>query len=195
MNTTKTRLTLLALYILSCHTLASVETDSSKTLETLEMEAKLRTKVFAEQLKQTLGSAITVGGLSLGIKVCSEVATDIAEQHSTDGWTVMRKSLKRRNPENTPTTWQAQVLKDFETQQQTTLAVKDTIVSEFVNTNQGREYRFAKAIPTKKVCLNCHGVKLKDKVKKVIANKYRDDLAIDYQLDQIRGAFFLTKRL
>ena len=80
----------------------------------LEQEAQKRIKEFSSSLKSQLKSAINKGGLSAGVKVCSEQAPKIAEQLSTDGWSVGRTSLRTRNTSNTADQWELKTLVDFE---------------------------------------------------------------------------------
>lgn len=164
-------------------------------MQQLKDEAKVKTKAFATQLKQTLKSAIKAGGLVQGVKVCSTLADDIAVQHSTDGWTVSRISLKNRNPNNTPKDWQLELLKKFDNQAALGNKVKGLTYSEIHTVGTDQEYRFVKAIPTAQICLNCHGKEIDAEVKKHVSKLYPHDKAINYDIGEVRGAFVLTKRL
>lgn len=171
------------------------DTNNQPVAQQLKEEAQVKTKAFATQLKQTLKSAIEAGGLVQGINVCSSLAGEIAVQHSTNGWTVSRISLKNRNPNNTPTNWQIDILKTFNNQVTIDDKAKDLVYGEIHKTDSHKEYRFVKATPTAPICLNCHGKDINPQVHKHISNLYPQDKAINYNIGEVRGALVLTKRL
>jgi hypothetical protein len=67
--------------------------------------------------------------------------------------------------------------------------------SEMVTTENGREFRFMKAIPTGGVCLSCHGATLSPDVVQKLAELYPGDKATGFSEGDIRGAFVVTRRL
>ncbi|OUS68441.1 hypothetical protein B5G52_19690 [Pseudoalteromonas sp. A601] len=157
----------------------------------LEQEAQKRIKEFSSSLKSQLKSAINKGGLSAGVKVCSEQAPKIAEQLSTDGWTVGRTSLRTRNTSNTADEWELQTLADFEELKQQGIEVNTLAKSSY----DEQSFRYMKAIPTGGLCLACHGSSVTPEVKKVIQHYYPEDKAIGFNVGDIRGAFTLIKQL
>lgn len=161
----------------------------------LENQAKQKLQPFVKQLKQTLTGAVKQGGLSQGIKVCSQVANEFAQQHSTEGWTIARTALKYRNPENKPNAWLQQQLETLQKMKDTGVTTDKLVLSELVTTGSGNEFRMVKAIPTKKLCLNCHGENLSKQVQQTLTQLYPDDLATGFKLGDIRGAFLVTKTL
>ena len=66
-----------------------------------------------------------------------------------------------------------------------------------LETAEGRVYRYAKALPTQSLCLNCHGPRdqLKPEVRAAIDEHYPNDRAVGYKEGEIRGAIIATKRL
>lgn len=56
------------------------------------------------------------------------------------------------------------------------------------------QFRYMKAIPTDKVCLACHGTKVDSTLREAINNKYPQDRAVGFTLEDIRGAFTLSKQ-
>lgn len=161
----------------------------------LEQQALQKIPAFSKQLKQTLKSAVKQGGLGAGIHVCSQVANDIAQQHSTQGWTIARTSLKYRNPENQPSAWLVKQLNTLERMKQQGVSNDKLFISELINHDSGKEFRLVKAIPTDKLCLNCHGSNVAKPVQKALSSLYPNDLATGYRFDDIRGAFVVTKQL
>ncbi len=157
----------------------------------LEQEAEKRIKEFSSSLKSRLKSAINKGGLSAGVKVCSEQAPKIAEQLSTDGWSIGRTSLRTRNTSNMPDEWELKTLADFEKLKQ-----QGTEVNRLAKLSYGEQsFRYMKAIPTGGLCLACHGTSVTPDVKKVIQHYYPEDKAIGFNVGDIRGAFTLIKQL
>ena len=67
--------------------------------------------------------------------------------------------------------------------------------AEVVEMNGQKSFRYMKAIPTGKVCLNCHGAELKPAVSKELDMLYTDDKARGFKAGDIRGAFTLSKPL
>jgi hypothetical protein len=66
-----------------------------------------------------------------------------------------------------------------------------------VDTPSGKMLRYAKALPTQAVCLNCHGdpEKLSPEVKATLAAEYPDDKAVGYSAGMIRGILSIKKAL
>lgn len=152
-------------------------------------------KGFGKQLKTTLKSAIKHGGFEQGINVCKEVADDIALQHSSSTWTITRKSIKNRNPNNKPTPWELSQLEKLEQLKTSGIAMNKLALSDVISKGDVNEFKFVKAIPTDKLCLNCHGKQIQPNVKSLLSKLYPNDLATGYSEGDIRGAFVVSKKL
>ena len=116
-------------------------------------------KQFATTLKGELQSAMQSGGPIVAVDVCKEkapaIAATLAEQ---TGWEVGRTSLKTRNTAlNAPDLWEQQVLEQFDDRNKAGADAASMTFAEVVEDDDGKTYRFMKAIPTDKVCLACHG--------------------------------------
>lgn len=160
-------------------------------------EARTIVKQFASQLKGELQKAMKAGGPVNAVGVCHDKAPAIARSLSeASGWMVGRTSLKIRNTANVPTDWELKVLNDFEAKKAAGADPKALEHAEVVETNGRKEFRYMKAIPTAKVCLNCHGG---DNVKPEVVAKlkalYPSDQARGFKEGDIRGAFVLKKAL
>lgn len=160
-------------------------------------EAKGIVKQFAGQLKGELQGAMKAGGPVRAIEVCNKKAPAIAHSLSEQtGWRVGRTSLKLRNSGNAPDDWERQVLEQFETDKAAGKDVKTLVHSAVVEHEGTRTFRFMKAIPTGKVCLNCHGGDtVKPEVEARLAELYPNDRARGFAQGDIRGAFTLSKPL
>ncbi|NMP30246.1 DUF3365 domain-containing protein [Thalassotalea sp. M1531] len=171
-------------------------TSQQETEHQLNGEAKQKIQLFAKQLKSTLQAGVKQGGLVHGMRICQEVANDIAHSYSTDGWTIGRTSLKLRNTDNAADNWQRKQLIKFEKQLAEGVKPKKLMSSEIIQQSDGKQvYKFAKAIPTGKLCLNCHGSNIKPEVKSALNLQYPNDVAVGFKLGELRGAFIATKQL
>ncbi len=162
----------------------------------IERTSKSRAVIheFMGQLKGELKSSMKASGPVKTVSVCKDIAPAIAKDLSDKtGWKVARTSLKPRNSDNMPDAWETKVLHAFEQRKQNGENVKPMAYSEIVTVNGVESFRFMKAIPTGKVCLQCHGQNISDDLVAVLDANYPNDMARDYKLGDIRGAFTITQ--
>ena len=170
----------------------SAEFDESAELD----RAKKATAAFAGALKSELVSAMQSGGPIEAIDVCNTRAVLIGEEVSLEqGMTLSRVSLKNRNPDNAPNEWQAEVLGSFESRKAAGEAPATLAWHEVADSENGREFRFMKAIPTGAICLACHGETIAAPVAEKLAELYPEDKATGYSEGDLRGAFVVTRIL
>jgi hypothetical protein len=160
-------------------------------------QAKALVQEFATSLQGELKAAMQDGGPTAAIAVCQDrapaIAADIAER---SGWAVGRTSLKTRNTTgNAPDAWETAVLTDFDARRAAGEDVQTMAFAEVVETDQGKTFRFMKAIPTAQVCLACHGSDITPEVAAALDERYPDDMARGYSEGDVRGAFTLAKPL
>jgi hypothetical protein len=160
-------------------------------------EAKGIIQQFATELQGELKAAMQEGGPVQAIEVCKERAPGIAEELSAQtGWTVGRTSLKTRNvAHNRPDPWEAEVLARFDARQAAGEDVQTMAYAEVVDGEDGKRFRFMKAIPTAEICLACHGQDIAPEVTEALDAAYPDDQARGYEVGEVRGAFSLSKPL
>jgi len=171
-------------------------TGSTEELQQYTQEARGLVKQFASQLQSELKSALKTGGSVEAIKVCNHKAPDIADAlEESSHWHVGRTSLKLRSLNDTPDAWETRVLQEFEQRKANGEAVKDLEHAEVVTRNGVKTFRYMKAIPTKKICLRCHGKEIHPSIAKQLDIDYPFDQARNYSLGDIRGAFTLSKPL
>ena len=65
-------------------------------------------------------------------------------------------------------------------------------IEYYEETEQG--FRYMKAIPTKGLCLTCHGETLSEPVKAALLKHYPDDTATGFNVGDIRGAFTIIQK-
>lgn len=147
-------------------------------------------KDFGAQLKTALKAALEEGGPLTAIRVCKEVAPQIASRLSRrNGVKVERTSLRVRNPGNMAEPWQAEVLTTFE---QAAGDDAEPVLEYFAAGDAAQPARYAKAIHTGAMCLVCHGATISVDVAELLDREYPSDRARGYELGAIRGAFSVT---
>ncbi len=164
-------------------------------MNALKAEAKGIVQAFFKELKGTLVSAMKEKGPAGAVDVCHEKAQEITKKYNKDGWKVGRTALKIRNPKNAPDAWEKAVLQEFEKKIAAGADPKTLMKAEIVEQDGKKVFRFMKAIPVMKPCLNCHGEKVNPDLYKTIKKYYPQDQAVGFKLGQLRGAFTLSKPL
>lgn len=146
------------------------------------------------ELKAQLVAAMQAEGPIGGVRVCAEVADDIAAGVSGEtGLEVGRTSLRVRNASNAPDDWETEGLNYFSE------AIADGTpreeLSYFTVVERGDEpvLRWMSPIMMGEVCQTCHGTDVSDEVKAVIAEYYPNDLATGFRAGELRGAFTVEK--
>jgi hypothetical protein len=159
-------------------------------------ESRKAIKTFAEELQNALQQAIKTGGPAHAIQVCEEKAPEIAAGISEEkGWFIGRTSLKFRNPINAPDSWELKVLRQFEESKARGEDPNHLEYSQVVEKNGRRTFRYMKAIPTKGICLTCHGDNIPSKVSEKLNELYPGDKARGFKKDDIRGAFTIIQHI
>ncbi len=155
------------------------------------IESRKVIKEFAEKLQKELVQAMEEGGPENAIKVCNieapGISTTLSEKYQ---WKVGRTSLKTRNRNNDPDDWELAVLINFEERKNNGEDIKQLEYSE--DTKDG--FRYMKAIPTKGLCLTCHGENIDKSLKRAISKLYPNDLATGFKAGDIRGAFTIIQK-
>ncbi|MGV6857389.1 MAG: Tll0287-like domain-containing protein [bacterium] len=163
----------------------------------LTAESRQTVKAFMGNLKGELMAAMKAGGPVNALNVCNTKAPEITAAVSKEkGLDVSRVSLKNRNPGNTPTEWQAAVLKDFEAKKAAGADPRTLEFHEVVTVEGKQQFRYMKAIPLgNPACLICHGEAIPQDVQAKLNELYPADKATGYKLGDLRGAFVVTKSL
>jgi len=164
--------------------------------EVLAAEARGLSKSFGGQLKQHLQEGMKQGGPLVALDVCNTQAPAIAQSvGDASGWQVRRTSMKARNEDNRPDMWELTTLLEFEKQKEQGNDISKMESYAVVDTDDGRVFRYMKAIPTGGVCLACHGENVQGEVLDKIHELYPADQALGFNAGDIRGAFTLSKNL
>ena len=172
---------------------------NSETLKTdksvLLTEAKNLLKETAKQYKDTLIKGLQHNNLKKALKYCNKEVEQLVSKDYEKGFTIKRVSLRPRNKNNYPNLYEKDILERFNR-----LILKDNkdLVlehNEIIKDENNNKFVYVKAIRIKEVCLNCHGSNINDDLEKEILNLYPDDKAINYKLNDIRGAFVMYRKI
>ena len=166
-----------------------IRTELQKTVEIGETSANLLIQTLGKNMK----SHMEKGGVMGALKFCSDEAFTLTEKINTQlpiGATAKRISLKYRNPVNAPKENEAKILESFES-----LKALNVVLPEyFVEKVADKTYKFYKPLTmNNEVCLKCHGNISKDiDLKREVAKVYPLDTAINYEMNDLRGAVVVT---
>jgi hypothetical protein len=155
--------------------------------------------VFLQELGEAMTREMTKGGPVEAIKVCAELAPEIANRLSREnGWRVTRVGTRVRNPLlGMPDAWEQNVLEEFAARAAKGEAFANMTRSDVV-TEPGRQYfRFMKAIPVQAKCLLCHGPAetIPETIQTILKKHYPFDAAIGYKAGDLRGAVSIKQPL
>lgn len=159
-------------------------------------ESRQSIKTFSAELKSKLQEGMKKGGPATAIQVCNTAAEKIAQQISEQyGWNIARTSLKVRNTNNAPDSWEKQVLESFEKRQAKGEDVGKIYYAETIEMKGKHTFRYMQAIPTGGICLSCHGDKITAPVAEKLDELYPNDQARGFKVGDIRGAFTISRAI
>ena len=148
---------------------------------------------FKSELMGELRAALEDTTISTAgaIYVCAERAPAISARYSgLPGLTIKRTSKRLRNPDNAPDEFESRILD--------TLLSRPAYASqdhyEWEESANGNRFRYVSAIKANSLCLKCHGNpdKMDDDVKNALAERYENDQATGFGLDELRGIMSVT---
>jgi cytochrome c553 len=161
-------------------------------LDQREKAAGLVAQDFVKQLGGHLKNEMQTNGPEKAIKVCKDVAPQIASQLSVEnGWKVARVTTKVRNPlMGMADQWERKVLADFEAKAGKGESYESMSEAAVVDEDGKFYFRYMKPLVIKPVCLTCHGgdEQLPATVKNGLQEAYPFDQAKGYKDGDLRGA-------
>jgi hypothetical protein len=149
-------------------------------------------------LLAVLSAELERGGPTAAIGVCQVRAPAMARAASEQtGWQVRRASLGPRAPHGQPDAWERAVLQRFDAEVAAGANPATLEAAEVVDEQGQRVYRYAKALPTQALCVQCHGKadRLAPGVAELLRERYPADRGTGYEIGQVRGGLFLKKPL
>jgi hypothetical protein len=154
---------------------------------------------FVKELGEAMMREMTKGGPAEAIKVCAELAPEIAGRLSREhGWRVTRVGTRVRNPLlGMPDAWEQQVLAEFAERAEKGEAFPSMTRSEVVAEPSGQYYRFMKPIALQPQCVLCHGPsdQIPEGIRHVLKQQYPFDAATGYKAGELRGAVSIKQPL
>jgi len=167
---------------------------------TAEDEALAGARAAAAKLSGGLMSALTealrAGGETNALAVCHDRAQIITTAITAEtGRTVRRTSLRTRNAANRPDAWERAGLEAFIRRAAAGEAPEALEITEVVAADGQRVFRYLKAIPTRTMCLRCHGPAVAPEVLTAVKRLYPDDEATGFREGDIRGAVSVQQPL
>lgn len=139
---------------------------------------------FVRELGAAMTREMAKGGPTEAIKVCAELAPEIAGRLSRVGTRVRNPLLGMLDA------WEQKVLGEFAERATKGEAFAGMTQSEVVTEPSGRYYRFMKAIAVQPQCLLCHGpvATISGEIQQRLKSQYPFDTATGYQAGELRGA-------
>lgn len=157
-----------------------------------EKVAKEMAASFVRELGEAMTRHMTKGGPTEAIKVCAELAPEIAGRLSREhGWRVTRVGTRVRNPLlGMPDAWEQKVLAEFAERAEKGETFPSMTRSEVVMEPDGQYYRFMKPIALQPQCVLCHGLseQIPEEIRTVLKKQYPFDAATGYKAGELRGA-------
>ena len=164
-----------------------------------EQAAVKVTGAFLQELSAAMKREMSKGGPLEAIKVCGELAPEIANRLSREnGWRVTRVGTRVRNPLlGMPDSWEQKVLREFAARAAKGDAFANMTHSEVVSEPGGQNFRFMKPIAIQPKCLLCHGPTetIPKSIQKVLTKHYPFDAATGYKAGDLRGAVSIKQPL
>jgi len=142
---------------------------------------------LAKSIMTKLNSEIQENGLPGAINYCSLQALPITDSISKmEKVEISRVSHKFRNPINAANNKEIEMIEKYISQQQK----GEQLVAQVVNKN-GQTIYYSPIVLGSPLCLSCHGDynKIDADVQKILSEKYPDDKAVNFNLNEIRGMF------
>lgn len=174
--------------------------DKSKPELTENVKSGLRldAKQFSESLKSILLKEIQTNGLPAAVSVCSDTAQILTNNFGiTKGIYIKRVSFNNRNPNDYPDEFETKALNHFAELKSKAQLNDSTEFVEVMESDGIKTVRYLKPILIQAPCLNCHGQRenIMPEVKAIIDQKYPNDKATGYSLNDLRGAVSIKKVL
>lgn len=138
-------------------------------------------------LLENVSAAMQEGGSDYAVEFCNTAAiplTDsIANIHNAD---IQRLTDKNRNPNNILSSEMDKTV--WETFQ-VAFQSEEPIPTTFLEEKNGEYYYYKPIAIGMNTCLQCHGKKddISESTRAIIAQKYPDDKALDYEMGELRG--------
>ncbi|HRD96387.1 MAG TPA: DUF3365 domain-containing protein [Rubrivivax sp.] len=182
---------LLAAPLLPTWAAAQAATEPAWVAEARQVAAAVPPRLLA-----VLQEELDRSGPEGAVAVCNEKAPQMARVASEkSGWAIRRVSLRNRNPKAVPDAWEQAALLEFDRRLAAQEPASRLEKSEVTQEGGQKVQRYIRALPTAKLCLECHGSA--EQISPAVAARlkalYPADLATGYSVGQLRGAITLRQ--
>ncbi len=154
---------------------------------------------FVKELGEAMTREMTRDGPTEAIKVCAELASEIAGRLPWEqGWRVTRVGTRVRTPLlGMPDAWEQQVLAEFAERVGKGETFPGMTRSEVVAEPSGQYYRFMKPIALQPQCVLCHGPsdQIPEGIRHVLKQRCPFDTATGYKAGELREAVSVKQPL
>lgn len=145
-----------------------------------------------QTLAKNLQQAIQRGGVAEAIRFCNLAAMPLTDSLSrTYNVQIKRASLRVRNPKDTPTPQEEEILNDY----QQKLAQNHSISPQIHELDEEHLLYTKPILINNALCLNCHGEvgkEVTEEAHALIREKYPNDNATGHQMGELRGMWSVT---
>jgi cytochrome c553 len=189
--------TLATLSLLVSYSIAYADMPVNSPEQNMLGEAKKLSAEFVQKLGGILKQQLESAGTASALSVCKDVAPAMSAQYSNDKRIVKRVSLKPRNSSiGVADAWEANQLKQFDMAAASGKPAAEIETHAVIDEQDGRWFRYMKAIPTQAMCLQCHGRadNIQPNVQTLLKQLYPNDLAVGYKVGEIRGAISVKEK-
>ena len=154
--------------------------------EIIEKGAAISGKLL-KALMAELNAEIQKNGVPAAIDYCSLHAIPITDSISrAEQVEISRVSHRFRNPSNAANKREIEMIEKYISQQREGEELLPQVVTE-----KGQKIYYGPILLAAPLCLSCHGPynEIDADVKNVLNEKYPDDQAVDFNLNEVRGMF------
>lgn len=188
----------LSMLIIFLITLACSEKPKPELTDQIKDGLRKDAQEFMGTLKSVLVKEMQTNGIVAAVSVCSDTAQILTNDYGVKkGIYIKRVSFKNRNQNNIPDEFEVKALQYFEELKANGKLSETTEFIDIEEANGVKKVRYLKPIIVQAPCLGCHGTQenIGADVKNIINEKYPNDKAIGYQMDDLRGAVSISKTL
>ena len=184
---------LLSIALFACNNSDStVNREKEETMVKLDVDYLTEGTLIAETtfkvLSENLQNAMADGGVENALKFCNVNAMPLTDSLSKHfNVQIKRTSHKVRNPNNAPSEQEQKVLDKY--------LAKGAVLKPIVKENENQSVSFYAPIVTKGLCVTCHGqvgTAITAKNYQMIQSLYREDKAVGFNVDELRGIWSIT---